>query len=129
MKLEVGKQYKTRDGHRVVCVDIDRIDDNIPYRLWHENTCTTLWHKKDGIYHGSSRELDIISEWVEPLKGEFWVNIYNNKANLFGCFSNDCNEYNFTTFASYSTKEDADKPAEKHRIACVKVSWTEGDGL
>ena len=55
----------------------------------------------------------LYSEFYEipppPRTGERWINIYSNHLG-----------------ASYYTKEDADNNVAPTRIACVKVTWTEG---
>ena len=108
MKLEVGKQYKTRAGHRAVVVDFDG-----DYAAWHSDSRKTLWHRGDGLTFAAleSRQSpkDLISEWVEPKKGSAWVNVYGEDS-----------------FGVYRTKSKADSAPTNCRIACVRVDWVEG---
>lgn len=71
---------------------------------------------ENGSYFQDGKEsrLDIVNA-PEPAK-EAWVNIYKNAAADI--------RYNIK-----STKEHADKDACPDRIACVKISYREGDGL
>jgi hypothetical protein len=50
---------------------------------------------------------------IKPEPKEIWLNIY---ADLLS----DC---------AHKTKEEANRSAAAHRIACVKVTYTEGEGL
>ena len=51
-------------------------------------------------------------EYIEPRKGSFWINVYA---------SGECGN-------CYKTKADANA-VWVDRIACVEVSWVEGQGL
>jgi hypothetical protein len=63
--------------------------------------------------YGQENDWDIIE--VRPRhKRTVWVNVYDE-----------------TTSGDYETKEEADKNADKDRIACIKVEldFEEGEGL
>lgn len=51
-------------------------------------------------------------EKPEPQRGECWVNVYRHH------LPHAC-----------ETREDADRQSGPERIACVKIEWTEGQGL
>jgi hypothetical protein len=111
MKLEIGKQYKTRGGWRAVVVAGP--DENSDYLVWHSDIQKTLRHLNDGSWKFGydDRTCDLTEEWKEPRKGTLWVNIYPDN-----------------TFCSFGKKEVADV-YKGTRIACVKVHWTDGEGL
>ena len=53
---------------------------------------------------------------VKPQVHEYWLNVYPKGVNkLF--------------IVSAPTREDADKNSTTARIACIKISFTEGEGL
>ncbi len=64
------------------------------------------------VYKPMIHSGDLIEPWTEPRTGEFWVNVYDTHATI-----------------NYSSKENADELAASDRLACVKVTWTEGQGL
>jgi hypothetical protein len=107
MKLEVGKQYKTRGGWRCVAVTLSQEGVNV----WHEQTDATWRHLRNGGFT-LKNDHDIIAEWTEPKTGEFWVNVYAD---------------GYIMFNSHATKKKADMSAGSDRTACKKVTWTEGD--
>jgi hypothetical protein len=75
-------------------------------------TCADIW-SSDGTYtSGDPSELDIINV---PVKHEMWLNIYFDGSR----FEPYC----------YGTRNEADKNSSDHRIACVRVEFTEGEGL
>jgi hypothetical protein len=79
IKLEVGKQYKTRGGWRCVVVE-DRGGGN--FTVWHSKDETTKWHIVCGLYNiFKGINEDIIAEWSEPKTHEAWValQIFDNK--------------------------------------------------
>lgn len=116
MKLEIGKQYKTRAGGRAVVVDYDAQVDG--YLAWHKRDETIRYHEADGSDCGlvdAASPHDLMSDWVEPRTG--WINIVETPNNSTGSIS-------------LSTRKEADEYAAKYyrgRIACVQ--WTEGQGL
>jgi len=68
MKLEAGKFYKTRDGHKAYIAG-KHFDSTIPYPIvgWIENEdCPQTW-KPDGVFTLSGNaEYDLVAEWREP---------------------------------------------------------------
>ena len=117
MKIELGKQYRTRDGHEVRIYATDGgarepVHGAILFPLGWEHHCWgkdgTKWLEKTPLH-----DLDLIE--VKPrIQQTIWTNLYPDN--------------HFTTWAS---KEIADKHAVEHRLACVKVEidCEEGEGL
>jgi len=119
-KYPIGSQWKTRGGWRAQILRYQKEENML---VWHsEQPYTPCDHNKNGTrtrieglgmtpYEKERKqEFDLIEPWTEPRKGEFWVNVYEG-------------------VNKYATKEGADNGALSHRLACVKVSWTEGEGL
>jgi hypothetical protein len=50
-----------------------------------------------------------------PEKHELWINLYHTEGVFFGC--------------AYPTREQANEKANIDRIACVRIEFTEGEGL
>jgi hypothetical protein len=50
-----------------------------------------------------------------PKKHEVWINLYDTEEVFFGC--------------AYPTREQANANANINRTACVRVEFTEGEGL
>jgi len=121
MNIEVGKFYKTRDGRKARIYAVDGVKD-FPIHgavyTGNDEWCGTIWR-----FGGRSRELvdssmDLISEWVEPRSGSFWVNVYDIEQTSPAHIS-----------PAYLSKDLANRTAGRLRMACVEVKWTEGDGL
>ncbi len=117
VKLEVGKQYKTRGGWRCVVVDVDEFDNFV---VWHKpkNKLHGVFdsieqeHQKNGKAIGglvSGCDRDIISEWVEPKTYEVWVGLGEH-----GC-----------PYAS--TDRDTLHSYGARKIAIKKITITEGE--
>ena len=75
LKLEVGKQYKTRGGWR--CVVVDGKDSAGYYAVWHLKSREVNAHKQNGEHYMNTvrKDYDIISEWVEPKTHTVWVKL------------------------------------------------------
>jgi len=100
MKFVVGKKYKGLFSQTIrECVYIS--NDYVILRRSDGKEIAFQKESKDSLNH---------EEYVEPRKGEFWVNVY-------------------PTTKFHSTKEIANLYAIGGRLACVRVSWTEGEGL
>lgn len=107
--------YKTRDGRKVHVVHV-RTDTDWEYPIVGIIADTPgydHWTADGHLYFGTrGNPSDLVAEWTEPQTGTVWVNI-------------DADGY----YASYHTRVAADEAAYDDRIACVRVDWTEGDGL
>lgn len=115
MNLEIGKQYKTRGGWRAVVVSCE----NGMFCAWNASSDLVLvYYDKKGVAN-SGKDFDLISEWVEPRKGEFWVNVYDAHSEV-------------QTGGVCPSRKVADTVSARDilkRIACVRVEWTEGQGM
>ena len=66
MKIELGKYYRTRDGHKVGPMEQNSLG-------FHTGKCWFgVWTGKDNIYYGGravadkEHPLDLVNEWMEP---------------------------------------------------------------
>jgi len=114
MKLEAGKYYKTRNGLKAY-VEFIRQDSpfgdyltKYPATGFIENLGEQMWKTNGEFSAPFDYELDLISEWREPIKISGWVNI----SDIF-------------TSGLYKTKEEADFCAGQSRRACIYVSGVE----
>lgn len=111
-KFEIGTQWKTRGGWRAVVVA--EINDG-QLLVWHR-VCVEQVHDTHGHnlrnngekYNSPAEDFDLIEPWKDPIEHEVWINMYPHQS---------------------STKQGADEVAKEERLACVKVRYTEGDGL
>lgn len=76
MKIEVGKFYKTRDGHKVRIYAIDGYS-RFPIhgaKLFGGDWIQTKW-EPDGFWNSNTESVDdIVSEWSEPKpKLKAWI--------------------------------------------------------
>jgi hypothetical protein len=114
MEIELGKNYRTRDGRevRVYSTDNDTSILSVHGAYW----TGLLWNICEWLKTGShfaDSQLDLI-ECRPRIKREVWVNVYR----LPG--TGDC----------FESKHDADRYGG-NRIACVKltIDCDEGEGL
>jgi hypothetical protein len=117
--IEMGKEYRTRDGREVILYTVSGSDDRRPvvgeYRISVLTWVPTSW-RKTGIWWSDNRKsrYDLIE--VKPVRVfERWVNIHQDGSS-----------------SSYRKREDADAFAtEMGRIACLHIrqEYREGDGL
>lgn len=115
--IELGKEYTTRDGKRVVILATNGrgaypVVGQILQRdgEWDHNT----WTANGNFYSDTSVRTDDLIE-VKPVRVfERWVNIYANG-----------------TTPCHSMRQDADRNAGKDRIACLHIrqEYKEGEGL
>jgi hypothetical protein len=115
MKIEVGKTYLTRDGQkaRVICTDKKGKSGRSVVVLVLESKDTehsiTLY-SNGAVYTGETSDLDLVSEYKEPVKIVRYFNVYADGL-----------------FFDYPTREHADGRANDERIACKRVEFTEGE--
>ena len=131
--IELGKQYKTRDGREIRIYAVDgggrfpvhgavKLDDE----TWRQEewTPTGSYNGESSHGHTIAHHLDLIE--VKPrIQREVWVNVYPDNAFLLSSSHSIILGYHLC-------KEDADSCAvEGYRIACVKVviDCEEGEGL
>lgn len=121
-KIEMGKQYRTRDGRAVRILCVDRQGSG----LWpviglltgkDGKEYTGAWPESGHRYEDDTSSLDLIE--VKPrLSGTFWANIYKNSK--------------VDNFIAYPSKDLADSMGfGSGRLACVPITidCEEGEGL
>ncbi len=109
-KYFIGSRWKCRDGGEAVVVKYDG-DSVFAYVL----STNDAWRfNPNGACCGGWNIYDLIEPWTEPRKGEFWVNVYPP--------SGPRDEL-------WDSREEADAMDKGDRLACVRVQWTEGEGL
>jgi hypothetical protein len=116
MVIEMGKQYRTRDGREVRIYATDgcwdypihdaiKLDDGWYYETW----------TPKGYYDMNAEENDRDLIEVKPrIKRTYWVNLYPDDH-----------------FSFWKSRKQADEMVSKNRIACVKfeIDCEEGEGL
>lgn len=112
-KFDPTKPYCRRDGKPARIVHTFRTGNHMVIL---DNLDDWIIVNSDGEYEDSGyNDNDLINI---PEKHEGWLNVY--KPSLLESFS---------TSHIYSNKKQADCGAICGRIACIKVSFTEGEGL
>ena len=108
---------QTRDGLRVTLISI-KGRGRCPLLGYIRDSSFLYGWRVDGICGLPNEESlsDLINIPEPKRSGEVWVNIYNNSGPT-GHYNRGC--------ADHTGGED---PRSK-RIACVRVPWTEGEGL
>jgi len=113
--IDINKKYRTRDGREV---RIYATDGNMPRCVHGAHKSQTGWifscWEEGGAHFLSIGDYDLIE--VKPrIKRMVWVNLYIDGRITLG----------------HPSKEDADKCADRGRLACVKVEidCEEGEGL
>ena len=122
-KIEMGKQYRTRDGREVRIYATDGAGNGSVHGAT-MNGCggwiVMNWSKNGKACNLDEYPSDLIE--IKPrIKRDVWVNVYPMD------FAGD-----ITGFTFYHTKHIADECAnKKERIACVKltIDCEEGHGL
>ena len=117
-ELNPNKPVQLRDGRQVrnVCWDFRRLDGSICISgiVACETYDLSMTWCKDGRRYADS-QFDKVNDLINvPERIERWVNVYGEGAIV----------------QLHETKEMADKYASKQgRIACIKISFTVGEGL
>lgn len=122
MKIELGKQYKTRDGREVRILMTDGGDWQWPVIAAYKDRDGNWWPlhcTKDGRVTGSYNEdpRDLI-EVKRRIKRRVWVNVYRH---------DDGAEF----VELHDRRDHADGSGGTARVACVKltIDCEEGEGL
>ena len=110
-KIQMGKEYRTRDGCPVRVLAVDVKNEKYPVlALIPEGAGElSITFTEDG-FRWEGREKDILDLVPVPKKHVWWINFYNNR----------------TDFVVHFSKEEADAYASKGRTACVRVEFEEG---
>lgn len=116
MKVEMGKQYKTRSGSEVRLYATNCGGVYTVHGAYRSGVSWIVgsWLSNGEWGRGSVQELDLIE--VKPrIQREVWLNIYGND----------------TDWCVHNSRADADRHSAADRIACVKltVDCEEGEGL
>jgi hypothetical protein len=122
------QEYVTRDGREAkVCVVTceSSLERNLVIRGFVRNSdgvwCTSTWgvkghhinYTKKGV-HLHYMDYDLFDVTVKHTR---WVNVYPDSY------------VSYLTEGAYPTKEDANRYAGKSRVACIEVTFEEGEGL
>ncbi len=115
MKLEVDRFYRTRDGRRAHILAALCGNPNILYPVTgiiDGNDEFVTWTFSGHNLINSVSNYDLVSEWIEPIKIDGWINVY---------------EDGITSFRFYQSKEQADQNDynRSDRVACIRVTGTE----
>ncbi len=113
--IELGKQYKTRDGREVRIYAVDgRKDEEVHGAFLRKGEWTPCSWNKRGLWCDGGIDTHDLIEVKPRIQREVWVNVYPNGISR-----------------SFKEKRFADECAMDHRIACVKlvIDCEEGEGL
>lgn len=109
MTTDLTKPVQTCDGQSVTILTTERDDPSHPVVGMTEAGVILTYTLKGKIYSiGRDHELDLVNV---PEKHTFWLNIYEDRQ------------------VSHPARSHADYFAGHGRIACVEVTYTEGEGL
>ena len=121
MKIDINKQYQTRNGKkvRIYCTDAS---GHYPVHgaVWEEQTkewniCTWTKDGKHNLDDDMKGDPFDLVEVKPRIQREYWLNIYKDHEKG----------------SNWKTKQEADRYAFNDRIACVKIviDCEEGEGL
>jgi len=110
--IDKNKKYRTRDGRevRIYATDGNSIWAVHGAILVEDGWWAMCWAKDGkficgGVYDGSPSSASDLIEANPPNKKSYWLNVY---------FDPLCDDF-------FETKEEADKSAMSHCVACVKI--------
>jgi hypothetical protein len=110
--------YCTRDGRpvRILADDLSSNDYPIIAAVTDKDGETSSSYTADGHYYDNRCD-DGRDLMCKPVTKTIWVSVYSK-------------DYNFQTLGNgYFAREDADRSSGHARIACVPLTYTEGEGL
>lgn len=125
MKLEAGKCYRTRHGHKAFIRHIlktnplSNTDLDFPVSGVMNKDNAMTW-TDCGRYNDDGIEsiYDLVAEWQEPKRLKGWLNIY--------CWNEDGR---LEAGAVYPDRVTADSESASNRKACIEIDVPEGQGL
>lgn len=114
--IELGKKYKTRDGHEVRIYALDG-DEEMPVHgavLTKHGWKVNSWARDGRWCPNMTDGVDLI-EVTPRIQREVWVNVYPGRVGQY----------------TFDSKEAADAHESEKRIACVRlvIDCEEGEGL
>lgn len=116
MKIEVGKEYKTRDGETMLVVYKSKVGKEFTFlAINKEDDDDAYWYTDDGkLYQFTEDDEDLVSPAPKKIKVEVWINVYPDG-----------------DFNTYDSKDDAEAYGQSTRIACKHIEFEveEGEGL
>jgi hypothetical protein len=116
--IEMGKKYQTRDGRPVRILATDAGGECPVVALTIDSDGgATFRCEPNGLYYpagGVMHHMDLIEA---PVAHTRWINVYANNIR-----PPSDGHY-------YIRRADADRGAKPDRIACIPISFKEGDGL
>ena len=112
-KFPIGSKWNTRGGEVVEVIYHNDKCKEYPIVVVFNNGEVDIYKEDGSLLNNEVCDFDITTPYKEPLKGEFWANVYKNGENII----------------VYNDRDTADFCADTMRIACVRVEWTEGEGL
>lgn len=116
--ISMDKKYKTRDGRDVRLLCVDGPNERYPVIGIVQGLGFPYNWMSSG--NADTADLETSSDLIEVKpRIEGWVNIYTKEA-----FNPD-----ELVTRLYKTRNEADRWAHKKRIACLHVSFEEGEGL
>lgn len=113
MKIEMGKEYQTRDGRKVRILCVDGPNDVYPVVGFIESSGPQTW-APDGAFRVSAGARGCDQDLVPvPVTNTVYVNVYRGTTPTFG--------------GTYPSRAECDQAGTSSgRVACVKVTYTEG---
>lgn len=121
MKIDINKQYQTRNRKKVRIYSTEALGDfPIHGAVWLDNEWDICTWTKDGKYsldddmNGDS--LDLV-EVKRRIQREYWMNLYNSGSG--------------SVWKNRQNADEGAKGTKNNRIACVKIviDCEEGEGL
>ena len=126
-KLDLSKPLQTRgtspdhsDGEPVLLLSTNGREPLPLVGYIRDSLRVSTWSAEGVFYYdGSQSKYDLINVPEKKRSGEVWVNVYP-KDSIFP---------EAIAHSSRASANDLDKRAREQRIACARVTWTEGEGL
>jgi len=111
MKYEIDRRYPFEATADSVCP----VPDGTKVTIWLESDVSITRVAKSCSWHDQVH-VDAITHFLvhkyPPEKHTAWLNAYPDGS-----------------YAPHDTEEDAGRHAAGDRLACIKIKWTEGEGL
>jgi len=116
MKIEVGKEYKTRGGQTMLVVYKSQVGKEFQFlAINKEDDDDAYWYTDDGrLYQFIEDDEDLVSPAPKKINVSAWANVCPSGVSIL-----------------YESKDHADACASDSRIACKRIEFEveEGEGL